>query len=265
MQQISILGCGWLGIPLSKSLMEKGFIINGSTTSVEKISVLKSLGINAFQINLYEDKIDGKVDLFLEKSEILIIDIPPKLRSATSENFYSKMTHFISYIENSSVEKVIFISSISVFSDENSVVDEATIPNPTTESGIQLLQVEQLLQNNKNFQTTIIRFGGLIGNDRHPIHFLSGKKNIENPNSPINLIHQDDCIGIIEQVISKNYWNKIINAVSPFHPTRKEYYTHKAKELNIPLPKFTDNSFIGKSVLCEKSTLELKYNFKTTL
>ena len=35
--QVSILGCGWLGLPLAKSLIEKGFSVNGSTTSVEKI------------------------------------------------------------------------------------------------------------------------------------------------------------------------------------------------------------------------------------
>jgi 3-hydroxyisobutyrate dehydrogenase-like beta-hydroxyacid dehydrogenase len=79
MQQINILGCGWLGLPLAKSLLEKGFLINGSTTSFDKISVLQNAGITAFQINLLEKKVEGKIEVFLENSEILIIDIPKKI------------------------------------------------------------------------------------------------------------------------------------------------------------------------------------------
>jgi nucleoside-diphosphate-sugar epimerase len=153
-----------------------------------------------------------------------------------------------------------------VYADDNSVITEATNPDPNTENGKQLVATEQLLQNNKNFQTTIIRFGGLIGNDRHPIHFLSGRKNIENPDAPINLIHQDDCIGSIESIIEKECWNEIFNAVAPFHPTRKTYYTQKAMELNLPLPEFDESKpSLGKTILSEKITTVLEYKFQTPL
>lgn len=33
MKTISILGCGWLGLPLAKKLVENQWIVNGSTTS----------------------------------------------------------------------------------------------------------------------------------------------------------------------------------------------------------------------------------------
>jgi UDP-N-acetyl-D-mannosaminuronate dehydrogenase len=32
MKQISILGCGWLGLPLAKALLQKGFSVHGSKT-----------------------------------------------------------------------------------------------------------------------------------------------------------------------------------------------------------------------------------------
>ena len=57
MKQISILGCGWLGMPLAKSLLEKGFSVKGSTTSLEKISAIQSNGIQPFQIELSETEI----------------------------------------------------------------------------------------------------------------------------------------------------------------------------------------------------------------
>jgi nucleoside-diphosphate-sugar epimerase len=143
------------------------------------------------------------------------------------------------------------------------VVTEETELNPDTESGRQLLEVEQLLQSNPNFKTTILRFGGLIGEDRHPIKFLAGRKNIENPNAPINLIHQEDCIGIIQKIIELNSWNQVFNAVTPFHPSRKEYYTQKAIEFNLALPEFnTENSSFEKTISSSKIENILGYSFR---
>lgn len=261
MKQISILGCGWLGLPLAKSLIKNGFSVKGSTTSLEKISVLEDLTIDAFQIEIGESQIKGEIISFLEKSEILIIDIPPKLRNEGSENFVQKIQNLIPFIEKSSVEKVIFISSTSVYADDNSMITDTSQPNSNSKSGKQLAQTEHLLKGNSNFKTTVIRFGGLIGNDRHPIHFLSGRKKIENPDAPINLIHQADCIGIIEGIIKQEYWNETFNAVAPFHPTRRGYYTQKALELNLPLPEFDEEKpSFGKTIVSNR--LENVLNFK---
>lgn len=266
MKQISILGCGWLGLPLAKSLMEQGFSVKGSTTSLEKMTVLQNTGIEAFQIEIGQTEIIGKMDSFLEKSEVLIIDIPPKLRSVSSENFVLKIQTLIPFIEKSTIKKIVFISSTSVYADDNSTITQDTKPQPDSESGKQLLETEKLLQNNSNFKTTVIRFGGLIGESRHPIHFLAGRQNLENPEAPINLIHQLDCIGIINAVIKQDCFGETFNAVSPFHPTRKEYYTQKAIELQVPLPEFNEEKIsVGKIILSHKVETVLQYKFKNTI
>ena len=276
MKKISILGCGWLGLPLAKSLIEKGFSVNGSTTSEEKIAVLENAGIHPFLVSLSAVEVCNEtkisIENFLQNSNVLIIDIPPKLRGDSKENFVAKIQNVIPFIEKSSVEKVIFVSSTSVYEDTSDLrnVSEETIPNPDTESGRQLLESEQLLQSNSNFQSTILRFGGLIGEDRHPIKFLAGRKNIENPDGPINLIHQIDCIGIIEEILKhpetsgqNDKSTEVFNAVAPFHPTRKEYYTQKAIELNLPLPEFEESKpSIGKTILSDKVESILNYKFE---
>ena len=267
MKQISILGCGWLGLPLAKSLLENGYSISGSTTSVEKLTVLENAGITPFLLRLSEETIEGKMESFLKNSEILIVDIPPKLRGNSLESFVGKIRNLIPYIEKSSVKMVLFVSSTSIYSEGNTTITEDSIPNPDTESGKQLLEAEQLLQSNTNFQTTVIRFGGLIGEDRHPIQFLAGKTNLENPEAPINLIHQIDCIGIIKAILQQanNYNlkdNEIFNAVAPFHPTRKEYYTQKAIEYHLPLPHFNESKpSSGKLISSDKVEQVLGYIF----
>jgi nucleoside-diphosphate-sugar epimerase len=273
MTQISILGCGWLGLPLAKALLENGFSVKGSTTSVEKLSVLVNSGITPYLINLTPTLSNGEggetIEAFLEASKTLLIDIPPKLRGSEKENFVSKIKNVIPFIEKSGVDNVLFISSTSVYGDTSTAlsVTEETELNPDTESGKQLVQTEQLLQSNPNFKTTILRFGGLIGEDRHPIKFLAGRTKIENPNAPINLIHQDDCIGIILKIIQqipndKLEWNKTFNAAAPFHPTRKKYYTQKAIEFNLPLPQFnSENITFGKTIVSSKIEKVLGYTF----
>ncbi|MEP6806093.1 MAG: NAD-dependent epimerase/dehydratase family protein [Flavobacterium sp.] len=270
MKKISILGCGWLGLPLAKKLIEKGYSVNGSTTSENKLSILKAAGINPFLIALESESISESLNAFLDKSEILIIDIPPKLRGNNADSVHSlrkifveKIETLIPFIEKSTVKKVLFVSSTSVYGDENGMITEETIPNPETESGKQLLLSEAILQENENFESTMLRFGGLIGEDRHPVKSLSGKENLENPDAPVNLIHQKDCISIIEQIINQSKWNDVFNAVAPFHPTRQEYYTQKAQEQNLILPKFTtEKSNIKKTISSNKVENILSYQFE---
>lgn len=263
MKKISILGCGWLGFPLAKAFLEYGFSVNGSTTSTEKISTLKNAGISSFLIELGEVTINGNVSEFLEGSQVLIIDIPPKLRGTATENFVAKIKNLIPFIEKSGIKKVVFVSSTSVYSDDNKWVTEEKIANPDTESGRQLVACEQLLQNNSHFETTVLRFGGLIGEGRNPIRFLAGRSNIENPDAPINLIHQEDCIGIILKIIDSNFWGEIFNAVSPFHPTREDYYSKKAIEFGLDLPTFDHSKpSISKLISSEKIETFVGYQFK---
>ena len=50
-KEISLLGCGWLGIPLASSLVKKGFAVKGSTTSSDKLEILKSEGVIPYLID----------------------------------------------------------------------------------------------------------------------------------------------------------------------------------------------------------------------
>lgn len=266
MNKIAVLGCGWLGLPLAKAFIANGFSVNGSTTSLEKISFLENEGVSAFKVVIDENEIIGDINDFLGIATILIVNIPPKLRgiaSSDKKEFVQKIENLIPYIENSLIEKVIFVSSTSVYLDNNQFVTEETLPIPKTESAKQLLIAEKLLQNNTNFKTTILRFGGLTGADRNPIYFLAGKNDLENPEAPINLIHQKDCIGIVLEIVNKHVWNETFNAVAPFHPTRADYYKQKAVHLNLPLPKFNLHSeSIGKTISSRKIENFLHYKFK---
>lgn len=107
--KVSILGCGWLGFPLAKKLIEIGFEVKGSTTTENKLAVLKSNKIAPYLLEVSEHKISECISDFLYNADILIIDIPPGLRKiieATSEKtFVAKIEKLIPFIENSTVKK----------------------------------------------------------------------------------------------------------------------------------------------------------------
>jgi hypothetical protein len=141
-----------------------------------------------------------------------------------------KIKKFASVHRKSTVEND-FISSTSVYGDENDQVTEETTLNPDSEGGRQLEIVETLYKIIP-FQNDGFTFGGLIGEDRNPARFLAGKENLDNPNAPINLIHQKTVLELSLKLLSKQAWETTFNAATPYHPSRETYYTQKQSILD---------------------------------
>ncbi|MBQ0768072.1 MAG: dTDP-glucose 4,6-dehydratase, partial [Bizionia sp.] len=113
-----------------------------------------------------------------------------------------------------------------------------------------------------HFETTILRFAGLFGYNRNPANFISSSKKMANPKGYVNLIHRDDCIGIIEEVIANKYSRTIFNACCSSHPQRNTFYTVLAKKYNKPLPVFTTQPNTAyKIVSNDKLVNTLNYSF----
>ncbi len=263
-KQVSILGTGWLGFPLAQALIHEKYIVKGSTTSENKIKTLKSTGIIGYQIVLSEEGPIGDIIKFLDGSEVLIINIPPGLRRNPEINFVAKIQNLVPYIEKSTVQNVLFVSSTSVFADLEGfpLISEETTPNATSNAGKQLIEAERLLQNNTAFKTTILRFAGLFGPHRHPANMLSKRSNIKNPKAPVNLIHLNDCIGVIQKITEMEKWNEVFHASYPDHPKKAEYYGMVCKQMGLPIPDY-DFETISKGKIIEslkvQDVLEYRY------
>ncbi|MDG1761619.1 MAG: NAD(P)-binding domain-containing protein [Flavobacteriaceae bacterium] len=262
-QKIGIMGCGWLGFPLGKSWASQGVSVLGTTTTESKCKTLQDAGIDSYHVVLTAHTVSNTVVSFLNKIDTLILNIPPGLRGKSSESFVEKIHVLLPYIEQSPIQQVLFVSSTSVYGNSQGVVSALSIPKPSTESGKQLLEVEQLLQASTAFKTTLLRLGGLIGNDRHPATMLSGKKELKNGEAPINLIHQKDCIAIVQKIVSGSFWGKTYCAVAPFHPSKKEYYTKEAIKRSLPVPEFTSEPTLqNKTIDAAHLVADLDYRFQ---
>jgi len=239
-KSISIAGLGWLGLSFAQSLLSHGYLVKGSVSSVEKALKLQKSGFDAYRLELSERELRGEVNALLANADILVIMIPPGLRRSTGSDYVLKMVHLLEAIEKYELEKVILVSSTSVYSDAQGIVTEKDIPLPSTEAGRQLLQVEQLYFNAPFIESTIVRFGGLIGGSRQPVRYLTGREGLSNGEAPVNLIHRNDCIAILSAIIKQDAFGHIFNAVYPHHPSKKEYYTTKAIEMQLEAPSYSD-------------------------
>ncbi len=264
-EKISVIGCGWLGFPLAQYLVHEGFEVKGSTTSRAKLELLKKHHIEGYLIQLSETEISGDYSSFLAHSDTVIINIPPGLKRNPTKNHVDEISHLVAAIEEQNVKNVLYISSTSVFNDEVHFpeITNATQPAATSDSAKQLIKIEQKLQNNSNFNTTILRFGGLFDDERHPAKYLSGRTHISNPEAPINLIHKEDCIQIITAILKKKLRNVVLNAVYPSHPDKKTYYSAYCERRHIPLPEFDSyTKSRGKILNSSKLVQLLNYTFK---
>lgn len=257
--KISILGCGWLGLSLSKRLIESGFLVKGSVTNPAKFELLRASGVVPYRIVLQDDAVDCDNENFFD-CDVLIISVPPGRATGNVANFSLRIKNVIPFIQKARVHKVIFISSTSVYPDNFQVATEEDLLIPDKESGKVLLEAEGLFQSEPEFKTTVLRFGGLIGADRNPARFLQ-KVSAPMPDAPVNLIHQDDCIGIILAIIYQEVWGETFNACCPEHPMKSEFYGKSAR-----IAKLTEPVFSGtgpyKIVDCNKLMQRLHYRFK---
>ena len=156
--------------------------VKASTTSESRLPELSFLKVEPFIVDI--ERLSSNLQTFLQ-ADILIVNIPSK----SIEGFIGLLKE----IENSEVEKLLFVSSTSVYENKNKTLSESDGEESTLSP---LLTIENLFRNSNKIRTTIIRFGGLIGYSRNPGKFFNKGRIVHNPDSNVNLIHRDDCIGI---------------------------------------------------------------------
>ena len=122
-EHISILGLGWLGLPLALKLQKNGYSINGSTTALDKLKSLSKYSFLTDRIKIESDKIIGDWESFIYETSTLIINFPPKRIDNIETIHPLQIEQIIKHTPKST--KVIFVSSTSVYQNNNKLINEA--------------------------------------------------------------------------------------------------------------------------------------------
>ena len=158
---------------------------------------------------------------------------------------------------------MIFTSSTSVFSNISGQFDEGAQLSAETEIGKTLIQAEQCLFQSEISYCDVLRLAGLIGKQRHPVKFLAGKCNLKQGNSPVNLVHLEDCIQAITALLMNPNGLRTYHLCAPIHPTRTEYYTKAAVFYDLSIPQFEcSDSDPKRIIMADKICRDLGFTYR---
>ncbi len=254
MKKVSIIGLGWLGEVTGKLLQEQGYFVVGSSTRSEKVGLLREKGLDAVHFALDPDP-KGIDYQRLFESEILMVTLPPRSRQGDGETYLQQLASLRDLVANSAVKQVLFISSTGIYPNENKVVPytEEEVSESTAGNAI-LYQAEALMGTSPTYDFTVLRLGGLMGADRIPGTYFSGREQVVG-HTRVNFIHQTDAARMVAWVINQGLWNQTFNGVAPEHPLRREVYQHNASALGVSLPasfQDTADEEVGRLISSEK-------------
>ena len=258
---ISILGCGWLGFPLAKQLLKLGHTVTGSTTSPGNVNRFLAAGIQPILLKLPapESDISRLEDFF--SADVLLVAIPPAIHKQGTDFHLNQLESIEVLLPKP--KQLIYISSTSVYPKQAGTYAEAYHLTKKNTGNSTLFKAETLLKALRP-DCTIVRMGGLMGDDRIP-----GKRNPgalpPQPKSPVNFIHLDDATGLLAFLIENNITAELINGVAPYHPTRISVYEAAARKAGYPLPKINKGENLEdehRIIDSEYLIATLEYSFK---
>jgi nucleoside-diphosphate-sugar epimerase len=246
-KKIGIVGAGWLGLPLAEHFRLKGYKVFATTTNEEKKTRLTELGI---QSALYSE--DTSAPSWFNELDWCVVNFPPR----KSSDYSKQVKNLIQLLPSSC--KLIFTSSTGVYPQESGMVTEET----EVDQHHVVSLAEKVIQH-ANREWYILRLAGLVGPDRNPVHFLSGRE-VSNGQHPINLVDQQDCIQAISVLVESNLSSQVFNVAYPNHPSKEKYYIQKAETVGLVPPVFSHGDSQGKTIDGSKITrlTSFNYNYK---
>lgn len=260
---VAVLGCGWLGLPLAQALLAQGHRVLGTTTTPEQVPVLQTAGIEPHLLQLgadFDAADEARLAAILRQATILVLNVPP--RSAVAGGYPQLLRPVHRAVATARLKAVLFVSTTGVYTDEPRLMREQDAIS-TRDAASDVLRTEgHFVPRYGQWQSTVVRLGGLIGPDRAPGRFLAGRRDLAQGDAPVNLLHLDDAVGVLSTIINDQVWGHTLNVCALSHPPRREFYPAAATYLGLEPPTFRSGYSAGKTIDSSLMRSVLSYKFK---
>lgn len=259
---IAVLGCGWLGLPLAKHLLAQGHRVLGTTTSPEQLPLLAALGIEAELLQLgseFSAADEVRLTTLLSQASTLVLNVPP--RAAVAGGYPQLLRPVHRAVAAARMQAVLFVSTTGVYPDEPRLMRETDAVS-TRDAASDVLRTEgHFVPRYGQWQSTVVRLGGLIGPGRAPGRFLAGRRNLPQGDAPTNLLHLTDAVGVLGTIIGQDIWGHTLNVCAQLHPLRRDFYPAAATYIGLEPPTFLPG---GTSKTIDSSRLRslVPYDFQ---
>ncbi len=146
-----------------------------------------------------------------EKAVTLILTIPPVLKDPLAET--ERLIHWGEWMRRKrpQLKQMIYISSTSVYPDQNRIWKESDVLEPDSLAGKLRLATEKILA--RFFDLFVIRPGGIYGPGRNIIQRVMDGKSISRSYRPVHRIHVNDLACIVELLVQTPGAPRCLNAV----------------------------------------------------
>ncbi|WP_107851376.1 NAD(P)-binding domain-containing protein [Oceanimonas marisflavi] len=241
---IAILGLGWLGEPLAHTLLARGWRVAGTSRDPEKVARLNDAGLHAecwdFNAPLpahWPERL---------RAHTLVLCVPP----GKVNDYPATLGNLARLAVAGGIQRVIFTSATSVYSGMGVKTEADAAPDGPR--GERMLAAERAVQACGARSVLILRLSGLVGGNREPGRFLSGKR-FDGGDEPVNLVALDDLLRFLPAILERSDWPAVLNVSAPHHPSRHDFYGEAARLQSLPPPEFTgggEGKTIDGSALC---------------
>jgi nucleoside-diphosphate-sugar epimerase len=246
-----------MGEPLAKLLVERGYNLKGTTRSPEKKRRLEVANIETFLLDFDQEIIALDAIFGLFQADVFFINLPPGRGKEGIAEKYPQQIEFLleNIVQESTAPReqkpwVVFASSSGVYGSQNCLLTESTPCQPTRSGAKAIYAAEKLLANYaEKIDFTILRFAGLVGGNRQPGRFSAGKKELNSGQTPVNLVHLEDCIGVVSLLIEKELRYPLFNVCADEHPLHSQFYPAQALKLGLEAPTYSDVVEMPKRIL----------------
>lgn len=241
-----------MGFALGQKWRENNWKIKGTVRKAESAVALEKIGITPFIYKLGDIL---EKDFFTDL-DLIVISLP--ISSKNSMNDYKNLVKQVG-LNKETQTCILLTSSISVYNQMEGVLDEyAAIKDQSTIN----FKMEEVCRKSFNNQLTIVRLGGLISEDRHPITVLAGKKHLKNGTEVINLVHRNDVVNMLDRITAKNAFGHVYNCVYPYHPLKSAYYQSEAEKRQLVTPTYEVVINQQRIINSNKSEEELDFTYQ---
>ena len=236
--QIMIFGLGRLGSDLSKYFQKQGHQVLGTRTENWKLG----------------DALPLEIQNALQQVDVFIFTIPPV------QGLSQGLKQVLKDYPLLKKRRVYVCNSISIYGSNPGEVDESNSPMPDTSRGMELLELEQSLTGLSS-KIVSLRLGGLFSDERHPVYYLTGKKDLKGAGEFLNGVHHLDVARAILHIENKHIPDQKINIVWDQHPEKSVFYVKAAKELDLKVPDYSEDKNPKKKIIQSKVLRESGFNF----
>ena len=217
---LTIVGCGYVGLALAERLQPRRPQLTLTTTSSERLALLSPL---ADRVELCDATDPAQLLNALRQSSSAVFCLGPKGDRQVDTNGYRHtfvdsfrcLTSLLPQLPD--LRQIIYTGSCSVYGDaEGYWVDEQTTPAPGRGHGNVLLESEQLLSGISDRRVCILRLGALYGPGRDLDRRLRGLAGLKRPGSGAtysNWLHVADAAGALEAALDAE-WDGVVNVVN---------------------------------------------------